>query len=142
VLVVERPVRAEVSEWAVPREALRYALRELDAAAAARGTAPRMPVLVRVGAADPGWLHPAYDRETAWIAVRVRHGTDPEPLFGLVASVLGDVDGRPHWGTRHDWTATDVEAAYPRAADFRRVRDRLDPDRRFASPHLETILGP
>jgi L-gulonolactone oxidase len=142
VLVVERPVRAEVSEWAVPREALAHALRELAAATAARGVASRMPVLIRTGAAETGWLHPAYGRATAWVAVRVRRGTDPEPLFGLVASVLGDVGGRPHWGARHDWTAPDVDAAYPRAADFRRVRDRLDPDRRFATPYIETLLGP
>jgi L-gulonolactone oxidase len=142
VLVVERPVRAEVSEWAVPRGALARALRELDAATAARGVASRMPVLIRTGAAETGWLHPAHDRATAWVAVRVRRGTDPEPLFGLVASVLGDVGGRPHWGARHDWTAVDVDAAYPRAADFRRVRDRLDPDRRFATPYVEALLGP
>jgi L-gulonolactone oxidase len=101
-----------------------------------------MPVLIRTGAAETGWLHPAHDRATAWVAVRVRRGTDPEPLFGLVASVLGDVGGRPHWGARHDWTAVDVDAAYPRAADFRRVRDRLDPDRRFATPYVEALLGP
>jgi L-gulonolactone oxidase len=142
VLVAERPVRAEVSEWALPREALGYALRELDAATAARGVVPRMPVLLRAGAPETGWLHPAYGRETAWVAVRARRGTDPEPLFGLVASVLADVGGRPHWGTRHDWTAADLDPAYPRAADFRRVRDRLDPDRRFANPHLEAVLGP
>ena len=142
VLVAERPVRAEVSEWALPREALGRALRELDAATAARDLVPRMPVLVRVGAAETGWLHPAFGRDTAWVAVRVRNGTDPEPLFSLVSSVLGDVGGRPHWATRHDWTAPDVDAAYARASDFRRVRDRLDPDRRFANPHLDAVLGP
>jgi L-gulonolactone oxidase len=104
VLVAERPVRAEVSEWALPREALGRALRELVAATTARDLVPRMPVLVRVGASETGWLHPAFGRSTAWIAVRVRRGSD-RPLFGLVASVLGDVGGRPHWATRHDWTA-------------------------------------
>jgi L-gulono-1,4-lactone dehydrogenase len=142
VLVAERQVRAEVSEWALPREALGRALRELGAATAARDLVPRMPVLVRVGAAETGWLHPAFGRDTAWVAVRVRNGTDPEPLFSLVSSVLGDVGGRPHWATRHDWTAPDVDAAYARASDFRQVRDRLDPDRRFANPHLDAILGP
>jgi L-gulonolactone oxidase len=142
VLVAERPVRAEVSEWALPHEALGRALRELGAATTARDLVPRMPVLVRVGAAETGWLHPAFGRATAWIAVRVRRGSDPEPLYGLVASVLGDVGGRPHWATRHDWTAPDVDAAYARASDFRRVRDRLDPDRRFANPHLDAVLGP
>jgi L-gulono-1,4-lactone dehydrogenase len=142
ILVAERPVPAEVSEWALPREALGHALRELDAATAARGIGPRMPVLIRCGASETGWLHPAHDRATAWVAVRVRRGSDPEPLFGLVASVLGDAGGRPHWGTRHDWTAADVDAAYPRAADFRRVRDRLDPHRRFANTYTDSLLGP
>jgi L-gulonolactone oxidase len=142
VLVAERPIPAEVTEWALPREALGHALRELAAATTVRDLVPRLPVLVRVGAAETGWLHPAYGRPTAWVAVRSRRGTDSEPLFGLVASVLRDVGGRPHWGTRHDWTAADVDAAYPRAADFRRVRDTLDPDRRFANPHLDAVLGP
>ena len=101
-----------------------------------------MPVLVRSGRPRTGWLHPAFGRDTAWVAVRVRNGTDPEPLFSLVSSVLGDVGGRPHWATRHDWTAPDVDAAYARASDFRQVRDRLDPDRRFANPHLDAVLGP
>jgi FAD/FMN-containing dehydrogenase len=141
VLLAHRPVRAEVTEWALPRAAVGPALRELHAAAAARGVGSRMPVQVRVGAAETGWLHPAYGRATAWVAVRVPRGTDPLPLFTLAGSVLRDADGRPHWGTRHDWIAADVAMAYPRWGDFRRVRDRLDPGRLFAGPHVDAVLG-
>lgn len=135
-------VRGEVTEWALPRAALGPALRELGAAAGALGVGPRTPVLVRLGAAETGWLHPAAGRDTAWVAVRAPAATATEALFGLVGRVLGASDGRPHWAGHHDWTVTEVEAAYPRLADFRRVRDRLDPDRRFASPALESLLGP
>ncbi|NMH98984.1 D-arabinono-1,4-lactone oxidase [Pseudonocardia acidicola] len=137
-----RPQRHELTEWAVPREALGPVLRELSAATTARGLELRAPIGIRVGAAETGWLHPASGRATAWIAVRSPRGVDPGPLFGLVGSVLGAADGRPHWAGRHDWTADEVELAYPRLGDFRAARDRLDPERRFANEHLTTLLGP
>ena len=40
------------------------------------------------------------------------------------------------------WPGVLVDAAYPRSTEFRHVRNRLDPDRRFATPYLETLLGP
>ncbi|MHA6797217.1 D-arabinono-1,4-lactone oxidase [Pseudonocardia bannensis] len=141
-LVDPRPQRAEFTEWALPREALDAAVRELSAATAARGLELKAPVLVRVGAAESGWLHPAFGRTTGWIAVRAPRGTDSGPLFDLVGTVLTAAGGRPHWAGRHDWTAAEVDQAYPRAAEFRRMRDQLDPQRRFASTHLDTVLGP
>ncbi|HXV94150.1 MAG TPA: D-arabinono-1,4-lactone oxidase [Pseudonocardia sp.] len=142
VLVDDRPERVEQTEWALPRAALDSALRELESAVTARGIAVRPPVRVRVGAAETGWLHPAYGRATAWVAVRAPRGGDHLAAFGLVGSVLAGAGGRPHWAGRHDWTVAEVEASYPRLADFRRVRDRLDPDRRFTNPHLDALLGP
>ncbi|GAA4541742.1 D-arabinono-1,4-lactone oxidase [Pseudonocardia xishanensis] len=136
------PSRAAYTEWAVPREALPAALRELGSAAAARELEIRRPVEVRVGPAESGWLHPAYGRETGWIAVRSPRGDGHGPLFRLVGSVLEGMGGRPHWAGRHDWTAADITVAYPRFADFRAVRDRLDPDRLFAGAHIEELLGP
>ena len=76
------------------------------------------------------------------MAVRSPRGVDPDPLFALVGAVLGGAGGRPHWGTRHDWTAAEVALAYPHLPDFLRVRDRLDPDRRLTNPHLDELLGP
>lgn len=142
VLPDPRPARGEFTEWAVPRESLRAALRELGSAATARGLKLRRPVEVRVGPAESGWLHPAHGRATAWITVRSPRGTDHDRLFGLVAAVLEDVDGRPHWAGRHDWSAAEVYRAYPRLPDFLDVRDELDPGRRFGNDHLDALLGP
>lgn len=142
VLVARPVVRWEESEWALPRAALAGAVRELLAAISARELDVGFPLEVRVGPAETGWLHPAYGRDTGWISVHTALGADPEPLSALAAEVLGAHDGRPHWGKRHPWTAGQLGAGYPKLADFRAVRDRHDPARVFANPHLDALLGP
>jgi hypothetical protein len=49
--------------------------------------------------------------------------------------------GRPHWGKLHTQTAETLRDVYPRFDDFLRVRDELDPERRFANPYLDRVLG-
>lgn len=141
VLVARPVVRWEESEWALPREALAEAVRELLAAISERELDVGFPLEVRVGPAESGWLHPAYGRATGWVAVHTATGTDPEPLFGLTADVLGAHGGRPHWGKRHPWTADRIAAAYPKLPDWLAVRDRYDPERVFTNPYLATLLG-
>jgi L-gulonolactone oxidase len=140
VLVARPVVRWEESEWALPREALADAVRELLAAISERELDVGFPLEVRVGPAESGWLHPAYGRATGWVAVHTATGTDPEPLFGLTADVLGAHGGRPHWGKRHPWTVGQIAAAYPKLPDWLAVRDRYDPERVFTNPYLATLL--
>ncbi|HEY9497427.1 MAG TPA: D-arabinono-1,4-lactone oxidase, partial [Terrimesophilobacter sp.] len=42
----------------------------------------------------------------------------------------------------HFQGAESLAELYPRFDDFLRLRDRLDPDRLFANPYLERVLGP
>ena len=42
----------------------------------------------------------------------------------------------------HTRDAAYLGELYPRFADFLRVRDEMDPDRRFANPYLEQVFGP
>ncbi|MFC5136879.1 D-arabinono-1,4-lactone oxidase [Actinomycetospora rhizophila] len=134
-------VRFEQTEWALPRAALAAGARELFAALADDGLEVGLPVRLRVGPPETGWLHPAHDRATGWVAVRVPRGTDHGPVLERAWRVLRDHGGRPHWASRSDWTAEDTAAAYPRLPDFRRVRDDYDPDRVFATPALDAVLG-
>ncbi|WP_197519823.1 D-arabinono-1,4-lactone oxidase [Pseudonocardia sp. HH130630-07] len=140
VLPDPQPWDPDLAEWAVPRAALGSVLRELGAAAAARGHELR-PVRVRTGAAETGLLHPASGRDTAYLRIRAR-GPAEEPLRRLACAVLEDADGRPCWTTRHEWGPDELAVAYPGWAAFAEVRDRFDPDRRFTDPYLSAVLGP
>ena len=88
-LAVRAPVRFEQTEWALPRAALASGVRALLAAIRSRE--------LEVGAANHrcgwarrrrGWLHPAFQRPTGWVAVRAVGGGDPRPLLRMAADVL------------------------------------------------------
>jgi FAD/FMN-containing dehydrogenase len=95
-----------------------------------------------VAAADDVWLSTAYHRETAYIAVHQFHRLDHERYFRAVESIVGGVQGRPHWGKLHYQDSARLERLYPRFGDWRETRARLDPSGVFANPYLDRVAGP
>lgn len=136
-----RRVRFREMEYALPSEAVPSALRAISAAIDANGWRVTFPVEVRVAAADENWLSTAQGRETGYIAVHRYYREDPTAYFEAVEAIAREHGGRPHWGKMHFRTADDLRPAYPHFDDFLAVRDRLDPERVFANPYLERVLG-
>jgi FAD/FMN-containing dehydrogenase len=141
VFVTPRRVRFVESEYAVPRESL------LDVLAALRAGVPRLaqpvmfPVEVRVAAADDIWLSTAYGRDSAYVAIHQYVGLPYADYFQLFESIATAVGGRPHWGKMHTRDADYLSRAYPRFADFLRIRDETDPLRVFANPYTRQVFG-
>ena len=81
------------------------------------------------------------ERDSLYLAFHTHRDADHLDYFALLEPIMRAHDGRPHWGKVHTRTAADLRPAYPRFDDFLAMRDRLDPDRVFANPHLERILG-
>ncbi len=129
-------------EYAFPRSELRPVLERLRAYVDDSGLRISFPIEVRVTASDDTWLSTAYERDSAYIAVHVYRGTPFEAYFQGVEAIMDDVGGRPHWGKLHFQTAATLRSRYPRFDDFVAVRDKLDPDRRFANAYLDRVLGP
>jgi L-gulono-1,4-lactone dehydrogenase len=141
VFVTPRRVRFVESEYAVPRDAVLDVLAELRRCVPRLADPVMFPVEVRVAAADDIWLSTAYGRNTAYVAIHQYAGLPYREYFRLFESITAAADGRPHWGKMHTLDAERLSARYPRFADFRRLRDELDPDRRFANPYLDEVLG-
>jgi FAD-linked oxidoreductase len=136
-----RTVRFNEQEYAIPRDALVPAVREVVALLARSRWQISFPIEVRILPADDAWLSTAHGRASAYIAVHTFEGTPYAEYFQGVEAVLREHDGRPHWGKLHTRTAADLAPAYPRWADAMAVRDRVDPHRMFANPYLEQVLG-
>ncbi|CAN5689697.1 L-gulono-1,4-lactone dehydrogenase [soil metagenome] len=136
-----RMVRFYEMEYAVPREVLAEALNRVRALVDQLGVPISFPVEVRVVRGDDIPLSTAHGRDTGYLAVHVYRGTPYDQYFTGVERIMDSYGGRPHWGKMHFQSAETLAPRYPRWAEFQALRDRLDPDRRFANPYLDRVLG-
>ncbi|MER7439838.1 D-arabinono-1,4-lactone oxidase [Micromonospora avicenniae] len=141
VFCTSRRVRFVEMEYGLPRAALGEALAALRRIVDGLPFKVLFPVEVRFTAADDIWLSHGYGRDSAYLAIHQYVGMPYEPYFTAFERIATALGGRPHWGKLHWRDAESLAPAYPRWADFRTVRDRLDPDRVFTNPHLIRVLG-
>ncbi|MEX1651903.1 D-arabinono-1,4-lactone oxidase [Streptomyces pseudovenezuelae] len=141
VFTTPRRVRMLEMEYAVPREAVLDALRELKAMVERSDLRVSFPVEVRTAPADDITLSTASGRDSAYIAVHVYRGMPYQQYFTQAERIFVAHGGRPHWGKIHTRDAEHLAGAYPRFHEFTALRDRLDPDRRFSNPYLRRVLG-
>jgi L-gulono-1,4-lactone dehydrogenase len=141
VFATNRTVRFREMEYALPLAAVPDVFREVRSLIERKGWRVSFPIEVRAAASDENWLSTAHGRETGYLAVHRYFREDPAEYFAGVESIMRAYGGRPHWGKMHTQTAETLRGLYPRFDDFLRVRDELDPGRRFANPYLERVLG-
>ncbi|WP_260635411.1 D-arabinono-1,4-lactone oxidase [Streptomyces angustmyceticus] len=136
-----RRVRFVEMEYALPRAAAVAALGELKSLVERSDFKVSFPVEVRTAPADDIPLSTASGRDTVYLAVHMYRGTPYQAYFAAAERIMTAHDGRPHWGKVHTRDAAYVADAYPRFGEFTAVRDRLDPERRFANAYLRRVLG-
>jgi L-gulonolactone oxidase len=137
----ERLVRFAEMEYAVPRDQLVPAVREIREMIARTGFLISFPVEVRAVAADDIPLSPAYGRPTGYVAVHVFNKFEYEPYFREVEAIMNAHEGRPHWGKLHFQTAATLKPRYPMWYQFLAVRRRLDPTGMFSNAYTDRVLG-
>lgn len=138
-------LRHSVIEYGVPLERSREAITRLQALLRRGDHLCHAPIDVRFTAPDASWLSPAYRRATCWIGPMIYRPFGRalrwEPLFRDIDALFADLGGRPHWAKIHYRSATDLAALYPRWADFRAIRQRLDPNGIFLNDYLAGLFG-
>ena len=128
-------------EYALPRAHAAEAVRAVRKLSEQRSFNVSFPLEVRFVAQDDAFLSPAHGRETCYIAVHIFQGMQWEPYFRAVEEIMNGFDGRPHWGKRHFQTAETLRPRYTEWDTFAAVRNRLDPDGRFANAYVRRVLG-
>lgn len=141
VFATRRLVRFHEMEYSIPRRRLPEALTAIVEAVEREKLRVSFPVEVRVTGSDDVALSTSYGRESAYIAVHMYKGMEYERYFRLVESIVAPMNGRPHWGKIHFQGAETLRSQYERFDDFLRLRERLDPERRFVNGHVERVLG-
>lgn len=137
----DRTVRFEEMEYEMPLAGGWPALREAIGWIGKRNLPVTFPFEFRITAADDIWLSPFNDGPRLSISMHQYAKMPWRELFAEAEPIFRAHGGRPHWAKRHTLTAADVDALYPKAADFRRVRDAHDPTAKFANAHLASLFG-
>lgn len=97
---------------------------------------------IRSVASDELWLSPAFRQDS--LALHFTWVPDIDAVAPVVAALeaaLAPFEPRPHWGKVFSMDPAVVASRYPRLADFHRLRDELDPSRRFRNAFVDTYLG-
>jgi FAD-linked oxidoreductase len=136
-----RRVRFHEMEYALPRRVAVAAIREFRRLTTRGPWRIAFPVQLRFAPADDVWLSTAYERETVYVACHAYPRTDYQSWFAAVEELFASYGGRPHWGKLHTRDAAYLTRAYPRLADFRRVRAGVDPTGVMGNGYLDRILG-
>jgi L-gulonolactone oxidase len=141
VFASERRIKFTEMEYAIPREHIAAVVPRILETAANPKHAVAFPIEVRFVSADDPLLSTSHQQDTAYVAVHQDTHLSWEPYFREVEAIMDSYSGRPHWGKRHFQTAQTLAQRYPRFDDFVAIRDRLDPDRRFANAYTDRVLG-
>jgi L-gulonolactone oxidase len=141
VFASERRIKFTEMEYGIPREHAPEAVRRVLQLVARPEHRVAYPIEVRFAAADDVLLSAAHARDVCYIAVHQDRKLDWQPYFRGVEEIMDSYGGRPHWGKRHFQDAESLAPRYPRWREFLAVRDRLDPERRFANVYTDRVLG-
>jgi xylitol oxidase len=96
---------------------------------------------LRTIAADDLWMSMAHQRRSLaihftwkpeWPAVRT--------ILPQIEARLRPFDARPHWGKLFTLPPTQLDALYPRLADFKELAAQYDPEAKFRNPFLTANL--
>jgi len=137
----ERTVRFEEMEYELPRAAGFPALREVLAAIRAAHAPVTFPFEFRIAAADDIWLSPFNKGPGSSISMHQYAKMPFAKVFAQAEPIFRAHGGRPHWAKRHTLRADEINALCPQAPRFRAVRDRVDPQAKFANAHLRALFG-
>jgi L-gulonolactone oxidase len=142
VFASERRIKFTEMEYAIPREHVAEAVPRVLEVAARPEHPVAFPIEVRFASADTPLLSTSHGRDTAYIAIHQDPKLAWEPYFREVERIMDSYGGRPHWGKRHFQTTKTLAKRYPRWEDFAAIRNRFDPERRFANAYTDRVLGP
>ena len=141
VFTTPRLVRFQEMEYNIPAEHLSSVVNEIRECIEKYQFRVHFPVECRFVQADDIWLSPAYQRDSAYVAVHMYRGMPYRSYFQHIEEIFKRYQGRPHWGKMHTRTAAELSALYPRWYDFQRIRATLDPQGMFLNDYLRALFS-
>jgi FAD/FMN-containing dehydrogenase len=134
------PVYHRECEYAIPADKTVAALTKMRDIVEEGDVTLRLPVELRYVAQDDILLSPCRSGPMAYIGASTL--TNSTEVFERFEPLMKSFGGRPHWGKNFTVTQEEFQKTmYPGSYDdFRKVRDKYDPDRVFANTMLTELF--
>lgn len=137
----QRLVKFQEMEYNIPAEHFKTVIAEVERTIREMRFRVHFPIECRWVKQDDIWLSPAYQRDSAYIAVHMYKGMPHEAYFGAMEGIFRKYGGRPHWGKMHHLSAAELRTLYPRFDDFQQIRQAMDPKGIFLNGYLKQLFG-
>lgn len=141
IYATERSVRFLEMEYNFPAENFEQVIREIQRTISEKNIRVHFPLECRFVKSDDILISPAYQRESAYIAVHQYLGIPHLEYFKEMEEIFMKYGGRPHWGKMHTRKADYLSTVYPQWNAFKAIRETNDPNQLFINPHLAEVLG-
>ena len=135
-----RLVKFQEMEYNIPAKHFVDCLRDIQACISENDIQVHFPIECRFVAPDDIPLSPAYQRESAYLAVHMYKGMPYRNYFDKVETIFRNYEGRPHWGKMHTRTADELRQLYACWDDFMQLRAQLDPNGMFVNAYLSDYV--
>lgn len=144
ILVHDETVPMIVSEYALPIKNNQHknALVDFKNKLESSGLKLHFPVDLRYTTGESSWLSSSFQNDSFYIGVCIREYNKkeiPKPMR-LFFDCMKSHKARPNWGKLFDLTGKDLENLFPRWADFKKVKQQLDPQNIFTNIHLDKLF--
>ena len=129
------------AEYFVPRQQAGAALRAVRAVQHALAEVMIIGE-IRTVAADSLWLSTAFERDCVAIHFACRRDWPAlKAALPVVEAAMRLFMPRPHWGKVFTMPGAEVQALYPKLPQFRALRNKLDPSRKFTNAFIDEFIG-
>jgi xylitol oxidase len=96
---------------------------------------------IRTVAADKLWLSAAYEQDVVAIHFNwYKDWPNVKRFLSVLEEQFAPFKPRPHWGKPFTMTPAQVQAVYPRMADFQALANSYDPEGKFRNAYVDKYI--
>lgn len=135
----------ELAEWTIGLDKFPLVFEELKTTINSwkNNAFIHIPMDVRFVKADNSWLSYAYQQDIVTMGCVCRNASaaNEYEAFKTVEKIFLKYGGKPHWAKRFKAKDEELKKLYPKWEDFKRLREKLDPENKFLNRYLTSLFG-
>jgi L-gulonolactone oxidase len=96
---------------------------------------------IRFTKGDDFWLSGCYKRDAIWLGLYNYAHEKWDKVLPEYEAFAKKYNGRPHWGKEFTMDKNYLHQQYEKMADFKKLKEEMDPSRKFENKFISDLLG-